>query len=162
MLGLMLQPGCLFSQNEGLLFELGYIFFGYQNIGDPFDGFGNRLFMDGFDRDFHRAFRLPHGVLKHGCGQAAVFNRFDAVRRGVDAEDHDIVFTGSLQGIDGAESHFIVIGKDGVDFIAVGGDPVFDDGNGFFPLPVGCFLGQDFDVGIFISDDVLDTLGALE
>ena len=71
-----------------LFFELREVFRRYELEGDP-GFFLNLLALGCLHGDFHAATALSGCILEHGCGQFALGNRGQRVRRCIDADDDD-------------------------------------------------------------------------
>src|SRR6195952_2020558 len=70
------------------------------------------------ERRTHGPLALAGRILEHGDLEVAGLHRGKSVLGGIDAADDDLVqvLAGSLQCLDRADGHFVVVGNDGIEF----------------------------------------------
>ena len=87
------------------------------------------------------------GLLADGCGHLAVGDSLQAIFRAVKANDLDVASGALAQSFDGAQSHFVVFGEDGLD-IWVCLEKVGGHVQAFGPVEVSGLLSNNTDVGV--------------
>ena len=141
---------------------VGYRLFVFSNIFEADRNerddrqFVNIFAVQDADRDTHGAFTLALAILLHGAVKAAFFDRDGSVIDEVNTGDNNFVLhAGSFEGFNSTQRHFVVVGHDSADLIAIGGDPVFDLREALVTLPVGGFFSEGLVAGEFIEDLVV-------
>ena len=103
-----------------------------------------RLLSDDFERRFDGLTPLPFGVLENGRVESGLLDGLQCIRRWRRRRTTMILsffFACSIAN-SAAHGHFVVLGEDRVDPIAVGLKPVFHQRDGFGPVPFGRLFGE--------------------
>src|SRR3984893_23611 len=122
----------------------------------------NVLTLDELQRRVDGSSSLGGGVLKYGGPEISRFHCGEPIGRGVDPrDDRSRKQFRLLQGLNGADSHFIVIGQYRLRTHA-SAQPVGHEVGGLGALPVGrLFLNNPYPTALRSGNYVIDVLGAL-
>ncbi|ENN84208.1 hypothetical protein RHSP_77195 [Rhizobium freirei PRF 81] len=124
------------------------------------DLFVDLIALGELQRGIDRALALTGSILEHGDLQVAGLHGGKRVLRRIDAGDDDLVhwLARSLQRLDGADRHFVVVGDDRVEF-ETAGEPVGHQVGALGTLPVCSLLLNDLDALAAIgSQNVMNVL----
>ena len=109
-------------------------------------------------RGFDRPYALRVRILEHRRRQFALAHGPECIGNGVDADDRNFSLY-RLKRADRAERHLVVLGHDGVEFLA-GQQPVFRQLERLKAIPVRRLLDRDLDLRILLQHR-LDAGGSL-
>src|SRR5260221_3957259 len=101
---------------------------------------------------------LRNGILEHGVVQLTLVHRLESIMAGIRAANRNLSeFSGSLNGLQCAQRHLVVVGGNAVDLLA-GSQPVFHNGLALLTLPVAGLFADDLDIREFFFGDFFDSI----